>query len=87
MIVMSNYDLAINHNTPPETLARLATDKDYKVRRFVAYNPNTQPETLERLANDGNYWVRMGVTINPNTPQYIRTYLKIKEFLNYYELL
>jgi hypothetical protein len=27
----------------------------------------------------------MAVAWNPNTPQYILTYLKIKQFLNYYE--
>jgi len=29
---MSNYDLAINPNTPSEALERLANDKDYYVR-------------------------------------------------------
>ena len=82
---MSNYNLAINPNTPPETLERLANVNSYPVRNEVALNPNTLPETLERLANDHFYYVRLGVTRNPNTPQYIKDYLKIKKFLNYYE--
>jgi hypothetical protein len=35
---MDNYDLAINPNTPPETLELLANDE---VRCYVARNPNT----------------------------------------------
>jgi hypothetical protein len=82
---MSNYHLARNPNTSAETLARLANDDDDSVRRGVAINPNTPPETLERLANDEKWSVRYYVTRNPNTPQYIRQYIKITEFLNYYE--
>jgi hypothetical protein len=74
-----------NPNTSPETLARLVNHKHYSVRCVVAWNPNTPTETLERLANDEDYYVRSGVKNNPITPQYIRTYLKLKEFLNYYE--
>jgi hypothetical protein len=75
---MSNYNLAGNPNTPPETLDRLANDKNYWVRRYVARNPNTPPETLARLATDKDYWVRSSVARNPNTPQYIKTYIKLK---------
>ncbi len=50
----------------------------------LAKNPNTSSETLERLANDDYYGIHVAVTKNPNTPQYIKDYLKIKEFLNYY---
>jgi hypothetical protein len=78
-------EVAINPNTPPETLERLADDKDSDVRCYVALNPNTSPEILELMANDKNYYVRWHVARNPNTPQYIKTYLKIKEFLNCYE--
>jgi hypothetical protein len=60
------------------------TKEDYE-RCVVARNLNTSPETLERLANDDYFWVRRLVVNNPNTPQYIKDYLKIKEFLNYYE--
>ena len=81
---MSNLKLAKNPNTTPETLERLADDENWWVRYRVAYNPNTSPETLERLANDEDYCVRSSVANNPNTPQYIKDYLKIKKFLNYY---
>jgi hypothetical protein len=37
------------------------------------------------MVNDKSYLVRYYVNQNPNTPQYILTYLKIKEFLNCYE--
>jgi len=82
---MSNFDLAQNPNTPPKTLDSLSNDDDYGVRWHVVWNPNTPTETLERLANDKDSWVRSCVARNPSTPQYIRKYLKIKEFLNYYE--
>ena len=75
---MSNYKLATNPNTPPETLERLANDKNFWVRECVADNPNTPPEALERLANDKVYWVRSSVARNPSTPQYIKTYLKLQ---------
>ena len=82
---MSNYNLAINPNTPPEILERLVNVNSYPVRIEVAFNTNTPPEALERLANDHFYYVRLGVAQNLNTPQYIKDYLKIKEFLNRYE--
>ena len=78
------HGVAKNPNTSPETLALLANDEAYNVRSYVAYNPNTSSETLERLANDDYYGIHVAVTKNPNTPQYIKDYLKIKEFLNYY---
>ena len=73
--------VAINPNTSPETLERLANDDDL-VRQCVAENPNTSPETLERLANDENWWVRRSLIRNLNTPQYIKDYLKLKQFLS-----
>jgi len=76
---------ALNPNTSTETLDRLADDKDGAVRYEVAWNPHTLPETLESLANDDDWYVRCAVAFNPNTPQYIKTYLKITEVLNYYE--
>ncbi len=82
---MSNYYLARNPNTSPESLERLANDEDSCVRYWIARNPNTLPETLDRLANDYDWVVRHGVVRNPNTPQYIKDYFKIKKFLNYYE--
>ena len=66
---MSNYELAENSNTSPETLARLANDEDYEVRRNVAINPNTPIKSLEHLANDVEWIVRSYVAENLNTPQ------------------
>lgn len=60
------------------------TKEDYE-RCNVAYNRNTPPEALDRLANDDYFWVRRFVTRNPNTPQYVKDYIKIKKFLNYYD--
>ena len=80
---MSNFDLAINTDTP-EILKRLADD-EIDVRCAVALNPNTSTETLEHLANDKDWGVRIRVAINPKTPQYIKQYIKIKKFLGDYE--
>ena len=82
---MSNYELALNPNTPTETLDSLANEDNWIVRSHVAGNPNTPPETLERLANDKDSYVRWHVAENHNTPQYIKDYFKINEFLNRYE--
>ena len=38
---MNKLELAINHNTPAETLAELAKDEDRDVRIGAARNPNT----------------------------------------------
>ena len=79
------YSLAKSFTTIPQTLECLANAEDLYVRYWVAANPSTLPETLERLAYDESWVVRENVVDNSITPQYIRTYLKIKEFLNYYE--
>jgi hypothetical protein len=54
-------------NTPPETLDRLAGDKDWLVRDAVARNPNTSIETLAFLAADEVSNVRNWVARNPKT--------------------
>jgi len=64
--------LAQNPNTSTETLAVLATDKDYLVRFWVALNSNTSTETLSILATDENYWVRRWVVKHPNATEMIR---------------
>jgi hypothetical protein len=65
---MDKLDIALNPNTPPETLDRLSYDKDYWVRRAAALNPNTSPETLDRLSYDEYSGVRYWVAHNRNTP-------------------
>ncbi len=49
-------------------------------RGWTATDPNTPPETLERLANDDYRSVRLYVARNPNTPQYLKDYLKFKDY-------
>ena len=51
-------ELAQNPNTPPETLVRLASNKNYVIVWAVAQNPNTPPKTLEVLTSDEDYNVR-----------------------------
>jgi len=80
------FCLAIDSSTPLETLDRLANDKSSTVRVGVALNLNIPPEILERLANDEDSWVRANVARNPNTIQYIKDYLKICKFIEYYEV-
>ena len=53
---------------------------------YLAMDPNTSPETLELLSNDGDYYVRHWVADNPSTPQYIKDYLKICKFIEYYKV-
>lgn len=61
--------LAGNHNTPGETLARLAEDSHVDVRWRLAENPNTPGEILTELAEAPEWYVRQGVAGNPNTPE------------------
>jgi hypothetical protein len=77
------YCVAENPNTPPETLEHLVEDGDSLIREAVALNINASPETLERLANYGEHYVSIALALSFFTPQYIKDYLKIKEFLNY----
>ena len=56
-------------NTPQETLAILATDKESYVRCEVAQNQNTSQESLAILATDEKPYVRCGVARNKNTSQ------------------
>ena len=85
LIDISSYSSFVKANIAEETndpdlLEFLSKDVDRYVRQGVAYNTNTPPETLERLANDEDPWVREEVARNPNTPQYIKTYLKLRNF-------
>jgi hypothetical protein len=66
--IQERKDLALNPNTPPETLTLLARDEDLSVRCRVALNPNTPTETLTILARDEDWGVRWSVAWNPNTP-------------------
>jgi hypothetical protein len=77
--------LAVNPNTPPETLTILARDKDAGVRSGVASNPNTPPETLTILARDENCWVRCRVERNPNATREVIQTVRAYEFYNTHE--
>jgi len=59
---------AINPNTPPETLERLAKTQDFFIEKAVASNPNTPAQTLEYLTNNPTYEIKERVASNPNTP-------------------
>jgi len=75
-------ELAINPNTPIETLKVLATDGDWDVRYWVAGNPNTPVEILKVLATDENSSVRCGVAQHPNSPVEILKVLATDEDYN-----
>ncbi len=60
--------VAMNPNTPPDSLLQLAKDEVWKVRHDVAYNANTHPGTLLILAKDIVEDVRRRVADNSNTP-------------------
>lgn len=61
-------ELAENPATPPEVLALLAEDEDWRVRIRVAKNPATPPEVLVLLAEDPVLEVRIEVGRNTHTP-------------------
>ena len=81
--------IAKNEATPPETLTRLANDKD--VVHHVVMNPHTPPETLASLA-DVSFLDRMlnrtdrellkAVGKNPSTP--VRALQKLAKNSDYY---
>lgn len=58
--------LAIDSNTPIETLKVLSTDKNSGARCRVAQNPNTPVEILRVLAIDEDSYVFYWATQNPN---------------------
>ena len=59
--------VALNANTPAETLNALTQDADVSVRRCVALNAQTPAEVLATLATDAHYDVRRCVALNANT--------------------
>jgi hypothetical protein len=68
--------VAINPNTPANTLEFLSQDIDAKVREAIASNPNTTPSVLEQLAQDEKVEVRRAVAKNSHTPATIRESLR-----------
>lgn len=59
------YVMAGNPHTSQAVLAKLATERNPRIRTRVAENPATPPALLEALANDPNPEVRVGVAENP----------------------
>jgi hypothetical protein len=59
---------AIENTILSQSLADLATDDNWEVRRSVAQNVDTPCKTLQQLATDDNWAVRWGVAQNVNAP-------------------
>ncbi len=63
---MVRLSVALNPDTPPEALAKLA--KDRWTRSAVAGNPTTPPGVLTKLAGYKAWTVRKAVMQNPSVP-------------------
>jgi hypothetical protein len=81
-IIPNTYDIqswwfvAVDPNTPPETLAILSTNMAWSVRWYVADNPNTPLKTLAQLATDEDHRVRYCAARNSSATDFIqRVYL------------
>ena len=60
--------IALNINTPVETLRKLASkEKEINTRFFVARNISTPDDALKILSKDKDKSIRLGVAENPNT--------------------
>ncbi|WP_330305284.1 MULTISPECIES: hypothetical protein [unclassified Streptomyces] len=60
---------AHNRTAPPEILAELIKDSDWRVRDRVAGKRNCPPELLEQLADDPHDAVRRIVAGHPHSPR------------------
>jgi len=65
------YEILANPNTPPEVLARHASDTYYLAEWGLALNPNTPRPVMERLSHSENIYARMNLTYNKATPREI----------------
>ena len=61
-------NVARNPATSPNTLLRLAQDRDRRVRAHAAAHPSAPPEALPPLTLDRDRLVRQRAAANPNTP-------------------
>ena len=61
-------NVARNPATSPNTLLRLAQDRDRRVRAHAAAHPSAPPEALPPLTLDRVRLVRQRAAANPNTP-------------------
>jgi hypothetical protein len=65
----NSREAAIEHpSLPLETLEKLSTDENAKVRGMVARNKSTSRAALERLSADEDYRIRAEVGRNTSTP-------------------
>ncbi|MFF3678706.1 hypothetical protein ACFYYS_32650 [Streptomyces sp. NPDC002120] len=60
---------AHNRTCPPEILAELAKDDDWRVRERVLCRRSCPPELLEQLADDPHDAVRNTVATHPRSPR------------------
>lgn len=67
--------LAIDPETSPRDLARLAADPDPAIRKFAARNAYTPVDVLRKLAQDSYYVVRLEVLQNDSTPYDIKQHI------------
>jgi hypothetical protein len=73
--------VAQHPNCPIPALEKLANDKEWRVRSYVARHPNCPISSLEKLANDEDSDVRSNVAEHPNCPQYLKDFIKVKNFI------
>jgi len=79
------YYVARRPNCPISSLEKLANDEDSYVRSYVAKHSNCPVSSLEKLANDEDWYVRYCVEEHPNCPQYLKDFIKVKNFISRYE--
>ena len=68
----TNLEKSRNPNTPPETLCKLAKDKNEYVRLGVAGNTNTPQHILGRLTKDKTVVIQRAAYENPNCPMELK---------------
>lgn len=71
LVESDRCNVAQDKSTPKYLLRRLARDRAFNVRWFVALNTNTPSNALAELANDPRFNIRYNVARNPSTPAYV----------------
>ena len=81
------YFAAKNPNTPSEALAKLSRENDLFIQYNVALNPSTTADVFEYFINSfktSSFIITCCVFVNPSLPDYLKEYLIVKKYLNYY---